>query len=480
MLSTRFQAVAAFCVFGMGLVYLTLVPPFQAPDEINHLLRAHQLASGERLVWKNGRIGAEFEKSFLLVTRSFDALPFHSYAHTSYEYWLECWQNPFHSQASHQEKEFKDLYNTALYSAVPYLPQIPVLYFAQMAHLHPLTFLYLARFASLSVCCLLLVWSLHLLQGYFRFQLAVLTLFCLPMSLSLAASANPDGFTFALAAVVVAFGLRPISIKGLIGASAAIILLSLCKPVYWPLGLLLLPAVLNAKLSYRRKAFVALWVCLLAVAPFLLWSLVTGSRFTQPSFFPVDPKVQLNLLIHNPWTAVVVFSQDFAAQVPFLITSFIGNLGWLDTPLPFRQILPWCLLLIFSVAVRFDGETPAFSRLRPLAFGLSVAGVLLVCLSIYLGATQVGTLRLSLLQGRYFSPFVLAFQLGLPRFLLLRSCRAQRVFWGVMACIVLLNVFAFITVKRRYWALSESFEGRSGIATNETEVKYFASAETES
>ena len=118
--------------------------------------------------------------------------------------------------------------------------------------------------------------------------------------------------------------------------------------------------------------------------------------------------------------------------------------------------------------------------LRPLAFVLSIAGVVLVCLSIYLGATQVGSLRLSLLQGRYFSPFVLAFQLGLPRFVLLRSCRAQRVFWGVMACVVLLNVFAFITVKRRYWALSESFERRSGFATNETEVKYFASAETES
>ena len=56
-----------------GLVMLIITPPFEAPDEPHHFMRAYQISQGQLLpTFRNNKGGDELPESILLISRPFD------------------------------------------------------------------------------------------------------------------------------------------------------------------------------------------------------------------------------------------------------------------------------------------------------------------------------------------------------------------------------------------------------------------------
>jgi hypothetical protein len=108
----------SFSLFLFGLGYVFVTPPFQVADEINHFLRAYQLSTGRPVTWRNGRIGGEFPNEIVRATEAFSHLPFHSGNRASRAQWRAAW-----NAGPAAGDTFCDLFNTVVYSPVPYVPQ---------------------------------------------------------------------------------------------------------------------------------------------------------------------------------------------------------------------------------------------------------------------------------------------------------------------------------------------------------------------
>ncbi len=134
-------------LFGGCLAFLS--PPFSAPDESAHFLRAYHCAQGRLYACRHdGRTGDDLPSS---LTESYVAIA--DQAKNDEQFGIS-WAkiNKASSIAlDPQRQRFTVFSNTALYSPVPYLPQSAAIWAARPWEPAPLTMLYLARVANLIV-----------------------------------------------------------------------------------------------------------------------------------------------------------------------------------------------------------------------------------------------------------------------------------------------------------------------------------------
>lgn len=273
---TRFSVFALLSRSGIQVCFLMialpasmlltfLTPPFQNPDEIAHVLRADQVARGgwrgERvncasaadpglcrisdevafsLVGDQPTLGGKIDLGLLRLAAIYRALPFNP-DRTTTRTMNEAARVIGFSQVPH----LAAFTNTAAYSPLLYLPPAAAIGVARSLGLTPLAALRFARIVNLLVTIGVATFALGLCCRGAR-SMAVLLI--LPMSLALSASVAPDGMMLAAAALGAAIVSRAMQRQsGLswcdIGVLAAVLLvLSLPRPPYAVLGLLVLAA----------------------------------------------------------------------------------------------------------------------------------------------------------------------------------------------------------------------------------------------
>ena len=160
-------------------------------------------------------------------------------------------------------------------------------------------------------------------------------------------------------------------------------------------------------LGAARRAAAGLWAggmaAAVAGAGMSWW---VAHRFAILGFLRsgVQPQAQLRGVLAAPLRFLSLAATDYVLHAPRYAAQFVGNFGWLDTPLPRAATVLWALLLL---AAACTGGNPALALAawqRWLAAAVTGGVLLFISLSQYVTWTPLGANFVDGLQGRYFLP----------------------------------------------------------------------------
>jgi Predicted membrane protein (DUF2142) len=430
-----------------GLLLVFVTPPFQVPDEPAHFFRAYQIATAAAGEPGLGGVGYRLPASLRQVAElSTAGVAFHPVRRLPPGLLAAAWRVPLAPERS----EFLPASSFTPYTPAPYLAAAAAVAAGRLLALPPLALLYLARLGNLAAA-LALSWVAVRLAPAQRWLLALLAL--TPMAMFERSSASADALTNALALLLVscllslalrrapgqAAASRPRSAQGSAGDAALLLatawLLAAAKGVYFLLDLLvfLVPPAARAEsrsdreprreprpaagapaaagpppgVAAARRAAAGLWVgglgAAVAGAGISWW--VTQRFATLGSLHPgVQPQAQLRGVLAAPLRFLGLAAADYVVHAPRYAAGFVGNFGWLDTPLPRPAIVVWGLLLLAAAATGGDPALTLAAWQRWLAAAAMGATLVLLSLSQYVTWTPLGAGFVDGLQGRYFLP----------------------------------------------------------------------------
>jgi len=383
-----------------GLLFVALTPPFQAPDENRHFCRAYHLSEGV-LFPKAGR--ADLPESVVRVSESFQSLAGHPERKADLAAWRQALAVPL-APERHAES---GIGGAALSTPAPYLPQALAALAGRLLGLPPLVLLYLCRLANLAAA-LAVAWLAVRIAPFYRWLFAFLALD--PMALFLRSSASADALTDAAALLLVAVVLAlavghagRYRIALLLGSVALVVLAKGASYLLLPALVLLIPAERFG--GRRRQAATLAAVLVLALAGVALSSWAARRAYTPPRVeVTLDPGAQIARIARRPFHFVAIALADAVRRAPVYAIQFVGNLGWLDTPLQAPVLLGYALLLLALALI--DGS-PVFSLgsgRRLLVAAITAGTLLAIYVSQYMLWTAVGADAVEGVQGRYLLP----------------------------------------------------------------------------
>jgi len=388
-----------------------LTPPFQSPDEFNHLKRAYLLSKGEVLLSKGrqffgaaeGETGGKIDGGLLEYMSLFERVPFR-------------YQEKVTQQALRDSREitwsaderFSSLPNSAVYFPAVYLPQAAALVVGEHSGLSVADTYYLARALSLA-STIALLWIAMRLYGV---PLPVYALFCMPMAIFQMGSASQDAVSFGLCVLAAALFMRaadsrlPFSNSMHVALVFSLFVLATARTnliaVVW------LPLVLywiRGERRYLLSSGVLLVLCLGWTVFAALTIDGAGMRIQYIS----PARLLFHYLTHlGELLSVISATLTSGTLLLGYWRMFVGVLGWIDTP------LDWAAYWAFAATLLALAITAAQTDIRMLASPARVALALGAFLStglLFLIFLVTFTLYpanfIGAIQGRYFYPMAI-------------------------------------------------------------------------
>jgi uncharacterized membrane protein len=410
---------AAFVIFGLlatGLLAIN-IPPFQNPDEFSHFKRAAELADGgivgTRYSTAKGDVierveGGLIDPAILKAGEPFEAIPFHPERRAVRADWMP---NVHWSD----DRAMEQFSGTARYPPHFYLPAAIGILLGRASNMTVVQSFMLSRLltgmATVAVGALAIAYAGSAAPWIY----AIMTL---PMSLSLTASTSQDALLIACSALAGAAMFRllrsPVaqSEKIIMGVSVLLGLIAMARPPYGALAILPL-GVTNT--SWRWRSAAAAMTAALTIA----WSIFVASSILTNAGADVgaNPQAQLRLLYEDPMRVLTVAWNTATLYWPNYLQSFIGNLGWQDTPLPPKYLtLAECMIGVAALTTMLGSKDEPLDVRGAAVIG---AGLLLSAAALfgilYVTWTVPGHPVVEGVQGRYLLPLALTGVVLLPR-----------------------------------------------------------------
>jgi uncharacterized membrane protein len=395
-----------------GLFQAWALPPFMGPDELAHTQRVDQITFGHLVGqrYPDGarmRSGGATDWSLRQAADVFDSIRFDQRERADAAEYAA-------AAVTWDGRTGLDAFpGSAIYPPFFYLPAAAGLALGKLLGLPVVQSLYLARFGNV-LACTLVGFAALAIAG--RIRLLVFALLMLPMSVALYASVTADGLliaTTALGCAILSRAVnqgRPLERREVIAAAACFALVGMTKSPYALLAALLL-AVPARRSRWRYAAAAA--VVALALA-WNLWMAAAVQTAISPPGGGANAGAQLGWLLGDPGRVAAVAAATLRQNLANYVDSFVGVLGWLDTPLPGPYYPAARVMLV--VAAALSVSVGRASGTRALWFVAVVVGVALfgaVHAAMYLAWTKVGALVVQGVQGRYLIPIALVLGLAL-------------------------------------------------------------------
>ena len=180
-------------------------------------------------------------------------------------------------------------------------------------------------------------------------------------------------------------------------------LLSLCKQVYFVLSLMLLLVPARKLRGVPRRALLLAGLVALQLAATVVWTDLAIKD--HPALHAgSNPAEQMALVLGDPLRMIGVLLRTHRVYGSFYLSSFVGNLGWLDVALPHWLIVSYLFVALIS-SIFFGiprGILKASHRLLLLAIAASAWSMVLGY--HYLIWTKVGAPVIDGGMGRYLIP----------------------------------------------------------------------------
>ena len=406
------------CAAAFGGVLLFLTPPYQGPDEPNHLYRAYAISTGE---WEvdtiTRRRGGEVPVSFYRMFETFTLVRWNDQVQTDFDSVRQYADLPLRPE----QTRFVDYPNTAVYPAPVYLPAAVGLWGARKLRLSTLDTLYAARAGGLIFWLLAGALALWLLP-FGRWLFAALML--LPMTVFTHSIVSADTFTNSVAFVTIAYLLRlayrpgqrvrvsqSARLAGLAGA------LTTAKLVYAPLLLLGLLIPARRFTNHLTKWMVALALVAVVLGTAAFWSTRSAAVYlaraaydptvTEELHLPegADVNWQRAVLLDHPERYALAIRNSLVDAAEMYTRAYIGDFGWLDLGL--KPLIFGLAYAYLGLVLWFGGHPRIYLRWNDrLVFFIAAAlCYCLVVLSQLLSWEGVGSTTVGTIQGRYLVPF---------------------------------------------------------------------------
>lgn len=396
---------AALCVFVLGLLFCYANPPLQAPDETDHYLRAHAISVG-RFNYDGQRTYpqdvAKLVQAFpggynqMVTYRAYPLVPG---AFARYEASLQS------GQVVQSPTE------PIMFMLLPFLPQAAGMVAARLLGFGALGLLYAGRIANLLVytlLCYVVFKNCNKYRGVF-FALALL-----PLSLFMAASASYDSIMLVLCYLIISYFCKDeMHTKDVVVFGLAVLYATYLKPMNIVLAAVLL-LVPKERWKTKWRPWPALAVVLGAalVFKFGLMEWLDGDvlKTGYPAQLPrgggaaASTAGQLALLLQNPFRFGPVLLLTLYEQAAFLFN--LGSFGSLDLFIPLASGLSVLSMAAASaLGIQQKDDTKATGALALFLAAICYGGA--VMLGIYVADSDVGSIRITGLQPRYFLPVLL-------------------------------------------------------------------------
>ena len=397
--------ICTLMIFGFGMIYAFLIPPFEAPDEPAHFARVYGIAEGQFILKDHPQQLVQYLIDEIQKRYPGQDIPIL----TSIRQLLN----------QHQDRIPNVAYNSSQYSPVSYMFHAAVVKILMLCTtpMNLELFLYASRTVSIMLfsCLMFIILKVSRNMAWPLFWIAVT-----PMALSQASIVNPDGIVFCAAAIVLLVSIHDVSCSfyAIWMAVSALFLIS-TKPPYAPLLLVSLIALYQDKRIVVPKLIWLLVAVIISSVSMLCWTYFVKTcgiyemmmnvilKYNSPA---IDPQRQLVLLLQSPLSLWYVVFNTLSSRGGIMLHEFVGVLGWQNTPVPVWVVMIWCFLSLFAV---FISERPDhISYTVSLGRGISsiVAAVLTflcVTISVYIVWMPVEA-SFVYLQGRYFHPIAAA------------------------------------------------------------------------
>ncbi|MGL6291766.1 MAG: DUF2142 domain-containing protein, partial [Silanimonas sp.] len=390
-------AVMATAVVLLAAVIGAVTPPFQSPDEFDHVERAYQLSDGQWLQERPPGLesGGRIDAGLMDYIKAHAHLPFDTSAVVSAE---------TRGAAEAATWQGRDVFATApgagLYLPLIYAPQATAMATGRALGWPVDTTYRAARWATLLLAAAVLFEALR----RWRMPLLGFVLLLMPMTLFQWASATIDGLSVALTMLAVALTMEATVDErhggaGRVAAVAALVVVIVgARPQLVPLLVLPVAVAWHRGWSWRVAA------CTPALVVFAWFAF--AMRTVRSSRMASDG-IGDRLLAHLADPAGVLEILRNTAATPKLVDfygrSFVGELGWLDTTLPAPVYATFGTILVAAAlwsAIDADWRSGAIARLCLLVVALG--STILVPLLMLLMWTPVGAVAVDGIQGRYF------------------------------------------------------------------------------
>lgn len=422
-------------IFGLllfaSVFYLSvLIPPFQSPDEFNHVKRAYLLFKGYILLEKPGQDISRIKlpQGFSLNENQLQQMIGGKIDTGLLEY-MEYYETlSLNPAARFDDKEFektqkvqwtgKELFSAApgngYYFPLIYAPQGAGLMLGRSLGLSVDASYRMARFFALSTSILIIVFSIRI----YRPPYLVAGLLVIPMTIFQLASASLDGIATALAMLCISIFMKmtvekqSVRPEWLYLLAFSTFLVASSRTHLVTMILLLVASFIFTK---DKKSLLAGLITFMLVA---VWMFIAVKTTTHGQILTGESTSALILhYISHPllFFKILYSTLTNTDLLNFYLRSFIGILGWLDTHFSKQTYIGITGLLLVCVFFSLSWQK---SRDEWLASGLLIAtslvSVLLIFFALLVTWTRPEALVVEGIQGRYFltPAMLLAYALG--------------------------------------------------------------------
>ncbi len=391
-----------------GVLFMIAIPPFQVPDEGNHLLRSYQISQGELLSERRDKSGGGEIPVSLSITANKIAgnnVAFHPENKQKINDILEA----FHIPLERDIKKYTAFSNTAIYSPLPYIPQVTGIFFGKIFDAPPVMLLYLGRLSNLLFSVFLISYSIRIIPIFKNLMfLIALT----PVSIHLFASLSPDAATISISFLLISKilqlaydpGILIIEKKDVIFLLIASALLASCKAAYFPVVFLYFIIPVRKFGNISKYLLLGLAITVITLSCFFLWGAMAEKRIVTHLYGGIPFGMAKLFIISHPIGYMEMVLRNLSIYLSFYIYSFIGVLGWLDTELPVYFIVIYGITMIV-VALTESKKEILFSWTERIFFCIIGSScVILIITSQYFIWTLETDSDIGMAQGRYFIP----------------------------------------------------------------------------
>ncbi|MBF4474381.1 DUF2142 domain-containing protein [Methanobacterium formicicum] len=394
-----------FLLIGLifGLLFLLITPPFQAPDEDNHIYKAFSLSEGKIFPEKNGNENGIYVPQSLVSTiavfspyelggKNFNPK---NQDFKKIDYFLS-------TPLNRDNRIFLKFANT--YPPLPYLAMASVMNIAALFNTPPLVLMYLDRIVNLCLWLFLTYLAIKITPIH---KWVFLMLALMPMTLFISASISPDSLTIGLTFLIIAVFLnlsfdpdkKKIDNRDLGIVFLLTILVTLVKPLYF-FSVLLFGMIPVTKFENRKQKWLMFILLIISmILTYCLWQhLMTGYVQTSASTSETLTRIL------NPANYLIILFDTIKLDGCYLLGTFVGILGWQDIQLPPIIVYLYISLLIL-VSLADKGQI--IINLKQKLTILTPLILFLISLTIYFYITFHNSAyndTIRGLTGRYFIP----------------------------------------------------------------------------
>lgn len=390
----------------VGLLYFIVIPISGVPDELAHMGRVYGITEGDLIatVDENGNSGSMLPYNLLFSWKG-NNMKLVDVAETI--------EDPLTDQ-----REFVAYSNTALYSPFTYVPQCIGVTAGRILSDKIFVIEYIGRFISWLLVGAVLYWSIRILP--FGKHVAAL-IAMIPMNMQENISLAGDSFTTAIVIAFVSYVLYLRYGNGRLKKREYLVMFVLlffvasCKIVYVPICLLALLVPMQ-RFPGKKNYFCTVAAAVTMVLVITFGWLAISSRSLMEFREGVDSAEQVKYILTHLGEYVNVIVRTIMISGEDWVKNLFGHsLGWLNIPCNIMIIAMGAVVLIY-VAVKEQVDWKMGYQMCPNIMLVSCGIIfLLICTSLYVQWTAVGNEVIEGIQGRYFSPILLPFILGLKR-----------------------------------------------------------------